>query len=389
MAAAPENDSSKHLKSLEKMQVDAEELGCIQCINELRRTMYATPAGWALVVFLVHNIVPWRDVLIWLGIFVLGWCINLCMLRYAPKEPSRKVQRKFWLSATAVLDGFCWGLIVLLLMTHDHRLDAWLVIVLCGIVSVNLPTYITYPRAFRVLATSIWLTAVASAAIHGSRLDAAPQLVFALMAYVVALIYTIRPISTRVIEGIRLHLENAALTEDLRQSLDHVKHQASTDSLTGQLNRRALDQELDRLITEGNKQGFVFSLLILDIDFFKRINDTHGHDIGDQALRSAAQRISSQLRQGDLSARFGGEEFVVLLPAADLRLACNVAERIRVAFTEAPLATEPPLAVTVSIGVATHKAGMTAETLLKEADREVYIAKNNGRNQVRPAKIHE
>ncbi|TVQ74199.1 MAG: GGDEF domain-containing protein, partial [Oceanospirillales bacterium] len=136
----------------------------------------------------------------------------------------------------------------------------------------------------------------------------------------------------------------------------------------------------------GERRKRVFTLLMMDIDFFKAINDNHGHDVGDKALMHVAGRITAQLREGDLCARFGGEEFVVLLPSTDTVEAMRVAERIREAVESSPLEL-PKQPITLSIGVATYQPGMTAEMLLKAADKEVYRAKENGRNQVRLSTI--
>ncbi|WP_373990852.1 diguanylate cyclase [Duganella sp. BuS-21] len=364
------------------MQAEAMALGFAQCVEAQQRTFYATPIGWLLVAWLCYGMVPPADVLRWAGCFFLAWTVNLLTLRHIAKTGPDIRRHRFALTATVVLDGVCWGLMARMLMTHNARLDAWLLIVLCGALAVNVPTYITYPRAFRLLTGAMWLTTAVSVATRWSGIDAAIQLLTGLLVYCGLLIYTIGPISTRVVEGIRLRLENGALAERLQQHLDHAKHLASTDALTGQMNRRALDQALDQLIVEGDRRGAVFSLLMLDIDYFKKINDTHGHSVGDQALQAVARRIAAPLRKGDLCARFGGEEFVALLPAADLDQACEVAERIRQAVAQAALETEPPIPATVSIGVATYCAGMSAEALLAVADREVYVAKRNGRNQV-------
>lgn len=365
------------------MQDEATELGFVQCVEAQERTFHATPVGWILVAWLTYGMVPVADVLRWVGCFFLVWSLSLLALRHIGNTGASARQHHLVLMAAAALDGICWGLMGLMLMTHNARLDGWLLIVLCGVLAVNVPTYITYPRAFRVLTGAMWLTTAVCVARRWSGIDAGLQLVIGLSVYCALLIYTIGPISTRVIEGIRLRLENGALAERLQQHLIHANRLASTDALTGHLNRRALDLALENLIVEGDRRGAVFSLLMLDIDYFKKINDTHGHGVGDQALQAVARRIASPLRKGDLSARFGGEEFVALLPSADLAQTCEVAERIRQVVAQAALETEPPILATVSIGVAAYRAGMSAEDLLAMADREVYAAKRNGRNQVR------
>ena len=124
-------------------------------------------------------------------------------------------------------------------------------------------------------------------------------------------------------------------------------------------------------------------MLLLDIDHFKLVNDTHGHGAGDDTLRAFAQRVREHLRQGDTCARYGGEEFVVVLPGTTLVAALEVAERLRQGVADASLISVPLVRATVSIGAAQHLAGETVEQLLGRADAAVYAAKRGGRNQVR------
>ncbi|MBV8379198.1 MAG: GGDEF domain-containing protein [Paucibacter sp.] len=181
-------------------------------------------------------------------------------------------------------------------------------------------------------------------------------------------------ISARIIEGIGLQIANAELAEQLRQALSFSRHQAATDALTGLSNRRVLDE---LLATTGDAP---LALLMLDLDHFKEINDRHGHAAGDAVLREFAERVRSQLRPNDVCARWGGEEFVVLLPCATLAQACEVGERLRQVVAAAPLADR--IEATVSIGAAASQPGETAEALLARADAAVYAAKNAGRNRV-------
>jgi diguanylate cyclase (GGDEF)-like protein len=122
---------------------------------------------------------------------------------------------------------------------------------------------------------------------------------------------------------------------------------------------------------------------MLDIDYFKNINDEFGHMVGDDVLRAFAQRLREFLRSGDFCARFGGEEFVVVLPETSLVEALEVAERTRKGVAQYPLLNTPKVQVTVSIGVATMSQGQSISELLATADAAVYLAKNAGRDQVR------
>lgn len=172
----------------------------------------------------------------------------------------------------------------------------------------------------------------------------------------------------------------------LRQKLDYSLEMAVTDALTGLHNRRYMAGQLQALVGRAVQGGEPVSLLILDIDHFKAVNDGFGHDAGDDVLREFAVRIATNVRAVDLPCRLGGEEFVVVMPGAPIEAAVRVADRIRRDVAGAPfrvLDGQAMLDVTVSIGVATVAgADDTPETLLKRADEGVYEAKRRGRDQV-------
>jgi diguanylate cyclase (GGDEF)-like protein len=163
------------------------------------------------------------------------------------------------------------------------------------------------------------------------------------------------------------------------------------DAKTGLLNAPAWDQEASAALVQADRDGTPLAVLLLDIDHFKRVNDTRGHLAGDHVLRAIAEALPTQLRRGDVVGRFGGEEFVVLLPNTDDREAHTIAERLRrhIANLTVPLDEDGPVPaavvqVTVSIGVATfdHACHHSHSELLATADRALYRAKNSGRNRV-------
>jgi diguanylate cyclase (GGDEF)-like protein len=169
-----------------------------------------------------------------------------------------------------------------------------------------------------------------------------------------------------------LALENAWLLEQVRQS-------AATDGLTGIANRRHFDISLDQQISSAVAARETTSLLLIDIDHFKRLNDQHGHQVGDEVLRRVAELIAIAARTGDTPARYGGEEFGVILAATDAEQAETAAERLRVAIATADLGAP----VTVSIGLATFpQHGANAFELIRAADAALYTAKKTGRNRV-------
>jgi two-component system cell cycle response regulator len=174
-------------------------------------------------------------------------------------------------------------------------------------------------------------------------------------------------------------------------SNEMLKYIGLTDALTGVYNRRYMDRRLAEEIARARRQAYGLSCMYIDIDHFKQVNDTHGHQAGDDVLREVASRIKAELRMSDALGRFGGEEFVVLLIDADLESASMVAHRIRAGVANQPflLADGQGLAVTVSIGVAAlddfergHAVEEVAQQLVAQADGALYQAKQQGRNQV-------
>lgn len=176
----------------------------------------------------------------------------------------------------------------------------------------------------------------------------------------------------------------AAATLSVIQLKELHKQRSVRDVLTGLYNRREFNRLLEQAIGREDRQKGRFALLLLDIDHFKKLNDTFGHPAGDAALKNTAQVIETRLRKGDQAARFGGEEFVAILPGADEAGALHLADRIRSAVQQAELAFEGArLAVTISLGVAVWpQDGQDEDTLLAAADRALYAAKQAGRNRV-------
>ncbi len=159
---------------------------------------------------------------------------------------------------------------------------------------------------------------------------------------------------------------------------------STIDELTGIYNRRYFMEALDKDIKRSNRYGTPLSLMMVDADYFKNINDTHGHDAGDLALKKLAEIMATTLRESDIFARFGGEEFVALLSGADMKKACEVAERLRINTCDTTLRFPNSTAqMTVSIGIASLTDNCnSSETFIKAADQALYLAKKRGRNRV-------
>lgn len=165
-----------------------------------------------------------------------------------------------------------------------------------------------------------------------------------------------------------------------RERLRVTQRMVNTDLLTGLNSRRACDEILAASVREATEQGAPLCVMLADIDHFKRINDTHGHDAGDRALTDIGQVLAAQLRASDHVGRWGGEEFVVIAHRASVQSSLQLAERLRVAVAGFRFAHGEP--VTISIGVAAHLPGDDVRLLLARADRALYRAKSEGRNRI-------
>lgn len=198
--------------------------------------------------------------------------------------------------------------------------------------------------------------------------------------------YITKPFDTgELLARLRVGRRILRLQHDMRETQRKLHMMASRDGLTNVMNRRALDESLDAAIARVGRGGRPVSVAILDIDFFKKVNDTHGHLAGDAVLKEVADRIRQVTRSHDLVGRYGGEEFVVILDGADASAAEQVATRMRIAIEEVPVAYgDTEIAVTASVGLATADAGYRGNVagVVDAADGALYEAKRGGRNRV-------
>ena len=175
-----------------------------------------------------------------------------------------------------------------------------------------------------------------------------------------------------------------ALRAELRRRTEELDRMSRTDHLTGLFNRRHLDEHLNAVVASSRRHAFPFAVLLADVDHFKRVNDVHGHVVGDEVLVEVARRFTQGVRVEDVVGRWGGEEFLVLLPHTGLDGAQALAERLRAAVAAAPVdGPAGPVPVTVSIGGSVAvQPGAGVEPLLRTADDNLYAAKSGGRDRV-------
>ena len=199
--------------------------------------------------------------------------------------------------------------------------------------------------------------------------------------------YLTRPIDKNELQArVRTQIRKKRYTERLRDNVQMSIELAITDSLTGLYNRRYMESHLATLVEQAAARSKPLTALVLDIDYFKAINDTHGHDAGDDVLREFAIRIRKAIRGIDLACRYGGEEFVIIMPETDMAVATVVAERLRRSIASERFSIQQgasAIEVTISVGIATlDTADDTAASILKRADQALYRAKRDGRNRV-------
>ena len=199
--------------------------------------------------------------------------------------------------------------------------------------------------------------------------------------------FLLRPIDrNELLARVRTQVRRKRFTERLRDSVQSSMEMAVTDQLTGLHNRRFMDSRLAMMFDESALRARSLAILLLDIDYFKVVNDSWGHDAGDEVLREFADRVRACTRGIDLVARLGGEEVVVVLPDTGRDAASYVAERIRERVENEPFAIQNgtrSIRITVSVGVAYRRAGdASAADIMKRADDALYRAKAGGRNRV-------
>jgi diguanylate cyclase (GGDEF)-like protein len=183
----------------------------------------------------------------------------------------------------------------------------------------------------------------------------------------------------RLLSSLQQAVATAALAHSRAELLADARRAAATDGLTGVANRRSFDAELDRLDRLRREQGQPYALVLVDVDHFKAVNDTLGHQAGDEVLQVVAGLLAQAARAGDVAARYGGEEFALLLPGADAVTACAVAERARLALHD----VHEPVRVSASFGVAcAPEDGDSPAALVEAADDALLRAKRSGRDRV-------
>ena len=186
-------------------------------------------------------------------------------------------------------------------------------------------------------------------------------------------------------EMVQMLLKSAGIALSKQLNIDRLVNAASIDPLTECYNRREFQNHINQHIATAKRYGSNLSIFMFDIDHFKKINDTFGHQIGDDVLKITAKLVKDNIRNADILARYGGEEFIAILPGTDKVEAIELAERLRLKIAGNTIETKnSPINITASFGIAQFDGVSDMTSLLQEADEMMYLAKNSGRNQVMP-----
>ena len=194
--------------------------------------------------------------------------------------------------------------------------------------------------------------------------------------------YNGRPIRARELDDLTTVANLAAIAVERARMIERLRRMAERDGLTGLANRRHFDEAYPRTLAAGLERGEALALVLFDVDHLKPVNDRHGHLAGDDALRGVAETVRGRLRACDLAARYGGDEFALVLPRASGAAAAELAEALRRAVEARGFGPAADLHVTLSLGVAEARPGDSPEGLLARADGALYDAKRRGRNRV-------
>lgn len=347
--------------------------------------------GWGLVANALSNVafglrlVGWPEASIVASNVLTPWSMVLfvlALLQFRPEAPSARTRALLW---TPVVIGALAG--TLLLEAHEARnlvavtLHAYLMLLLAWVAWRPPPGKARFTGRALIMAGAVAMAAVSlwrAAAMLGTSEWPTPVFVpphVQVATYLVVLVALL----TTTMGFVLMQMERAVVLQ---------RELAARDPLTGTHNRRALFDALAQLASQSRRHGRPLAALMIDIDHFKRVNDTHGHASGDAVLQEVGRRLHARLRRHDVLARFGGEEFVLLLPDTDQARALVVAEDLRSAVKERPMTVGPrtdAVSVTVSIGVHACIAGDgpdEPDRLLAACDAALYRAKARGRDRV-------
>ncbi len=296
-------------------------------------------------------------------------------------------RRALFFSAAA---GTIWALAAFVLFPAGGPEErAALVMMLAGLCAGSVSFFSSSPVASMAFYLPFMLTLLGQAVTFAQ--PQAPVLPIAIAVFIACALLFTHTSWLQFVENVRVLVDRDRLLQEAKASgeqlelmLSRMSDLAMADELTGLKNRRSFFDDIEPVIAGSRRRGKPIAIALLDLDHFKDVNDTHGHAVGDHVLREVARRIEDTLRQEQIVARIGGEEFVVLLPETSPQQALVALERLRKAIGEVPIPAGPDASVTItmSAGIAPLGDGMTVAEAMQHADKAMYRAKTLGRDRV-------
>lgn len=330
----------------------------------------------SLLCMMLWDEVPDSLLVGWWGVIVASALVRLGLfVSYFRSDPGVEHllawERPY--AVTLIVSSLAWGIGAVIVMPAASLLyQVTIMFIMIGLAGGAISTYSSYRSMALGSMLSVLLPPSLWMLLQGGTIPVSLALV--------AFIYILASLRATGVLSRALH-RSFQLTHELKRAHEASALQARTDTLTGLNNRRALFEQGAQLFSYCKRSQVPMSVIMLDVDHFKSINDTYGHATGDAALQHLAKLLQSSLRRSDLCGRFGGEEFVILLPDTATEAACVLAEKLRKTIIEHPLHyQEKQFSFTVSSGVASD--GSNLETTVHRADLALYRAKKEGRNRV-------
>lgn len=353
--------------------------------------------GLILAAALTTSTLPLALVAVWTMILLLCVFMRISVMRAWKRKITAPETWLKWFTASSAIMGIAWGAVGVFLFFHlDQVYAALIIFILAGMTAGAAATNGVHVRAAVAFAIPVLAPVLVYFASLGTVVGAAMAVLVAI--FFAMMIKVARTAEQALTTGVALTAEKSALADNLQETVDELtKSQlqleenaeelhrlATTDPLTGALNRRQFFELLKTEVYRAERYDRAVALAAFDIDHFKQINDTHGHAAGDECLRSFVNTIRSVIRESDIFARFGGEEFILVLPETEIADALQLCERLRANVAEQSVEYKgATIDFTVSVGVtAIEPREYDLDRPLARADAALYSAKHGGRNAV-------
>lgn len=365
----------------------------------LHRSNFAVLIASPLVLFVAfcfYGAIPSINIVTWSASVLLSYALILFNTRnYNPKNTTvsltDKIRRKVLLCYS--LNAAAWGSAVVQLVNVNHALPGanYILFTSCAVIIAFASNVMA--TSVRSLFVYVCIIGLFMLGYFGLNFNEYAIWFYGVLLLLVSSIFIGNSNNKHVKEYLKVTVLNELLTDKLTKNNAELHSLATIDGLTGANNRRWISEQVTLHIAEAKRYKHPLSIMLIDVDYFKRVNDTHGHEVGDQVLINVVELLKSWLRDTDLMGRFGGEEFLVLLPMTTLEEASILAERLRLNIAQnSAYKKQYNQELTASIGITgldSNQLGDSSETaervmknLVNRADQALYAAKGNGRNRI-------